>query len=50
MEPTAADGTLRVAVAQVTSGRELDENLELLRRSCDEAAAGGARLVVFPKR
>lgn len=41
--------TLRVALAQVTSGPDLDANLRLVAEQTARAAAAGARLVVFPE-
>lgn len=40
---------MRVALAQICSGREVDDNLALVRAQVAEAAARGARLVVFPE-
>ena len=42
-------GTLRVAMAQLAAGDDPDANLELIGRQVAEAAAAGARLVVFPE-
>src|SRR6478609_4329628 len=41
--------TVRIALAQIITGRELDRNLDLVRNSAREAKAGGAQLVVFPE-
>lgn len=41
--------TLRVALAQVTTGADLDANLALVAGQVARAAAAGARLVVFPE-
>jgi predicted amidohydrolase len=40
---------MRVALVQLTSGRDLDSNLELLRARVREAAARRAAVVVFPE-
>lgn len=40
---------MRIAAAQILSGREPAENLQLVRRSVTDAAARGARVVVFPE-
>ena len=40
---------LRVAVAQILSGSDPQENLELVATQTAEAAEGGAQLVVFPE-
>ena len=40
---------MRVALAQVISGRDLAENLRLLEEYARRAKAGGAGLVVFPE-
>jgi predicted amidohydrolase len=40
---------VRVALVQVTSGRDLEANLELLRSHLKEAAARRASVVVFPE-
>lgn len=40
---------MRIAIAQVTSGRDLDDNLTLVGRRIAAAAASGAELVVFPE-
>ena len=42
-------GTLRVALAQVMAGDDPDANLAEVGRQVAEAAAAGARLVVFPE-
>jgi deaminated glutathione amidase len=42
-------GTLRVALAQIVAGDDPAANLELVGRQLAEAAAAGARLVVFPE-
>ena len=41
--------TLRVALAQVTTGADLDANLALVADQTARAAEAGARLVVFPE-
>jgi predicted amidohydrolase len=41
--------TLRVAVAQILSGADPEENLEVVAAQTAEAAAQGAQLVVFPE-
>jgi predicted amidohydrolase len=41
--------TLRVALAQILSGADPQENLELVATRTAEAAANGAELVVFPE-
>ena len=41
--------TLRVAAAQFHVNADLDGNLERSLKAVDEAAAGGARLVVLPE-
>lgn len=38
-----------VALAQICTSRDVDANLELVRRYAREAAEAGARLVVFPE-
>lgn len=40
---------MRIAAAQILSGRDPEANLDLVRRSLADAAAQGARLVVFPE-
>lgn len=40
---------MRIAVAQILSGRDPAANLDLVRASVAEAAAQGARIVVFPE-
>ncbi|WP_281445452.1 nitrilase-related carbon-nitrogen hydrolase, partial [Paenarthrobacter nicotinovorans] len=40
---------MRVALAQVISGRDLAENLRLLEEYARRAKDGGAGLVVFPE-
>ncbi|MGJ3509344.1 carbon-nitrogen hydrolase family protein [Enemella sp. A6] len=40
---------MRIAVAQITSSRDLDDNLNLVGRQVAAAAASGAELVVFPE-
>ncbi|MFF7331456.1 carbon-nitrogen hydrolase family protein [Streptomyces sp. NPDC090306] len=40
---------MRIALSQLTSGTEPAKNLELVREQTRRAAAGGARLVVFPE-
>jgi predicted amidohydrolase len=40
---------VRVALCQITSGENPADNLELLRRWTGDAAAAGARVVVFPE-
>jgi deaminated glutathione amidase len=42
-------GTIRVALAQIAAGDDTDANLELVDSQAAEAAAAGARLVVFPE-
>ena len=41
--------TLRVAVAQILSGSDPEQNLELVARQTAEAADEGAQLVIFPE-
>jgi predicted amidohydrolase len=41
--------TLRVAVAQILSGADPDENLEVVATRTAEAAESGAELVIFPE-
>jgi predicted amidohydrolase len=41
--------TLRVAAAQILSGADPDENLELVATRTAEAAESGAQLVIFPE-
>jgi deaminated glutathione amidase len=41
--------TLRIAVAQILSGSEPEENLEIIGTYTAEAAGKGAQLVVFPE-
>ena len=41
--------TLRVAVAQIVSGSDPEENLELVATQTAEAAENGAQLAVFPE-
>jgi predicted amidohydrolase len=41
--------TLRVALAQVSTGPDLDANLRLVAEQTARAAGAGARLVVFPE-
>jgi len=41
--------TLRVALAQILSGPDPQENLELVAAHAAEAAAQGAQLVIFPE-
>ena len=41
--------TLRVAVAQILSGADPQQNLELVASQTAEAADQGAQLVVFPE-
>jgi len=41
--------TVRVALAQIITGRELAANLDLVRDYAGEAKAGGADLVIFPE-
>jgi deaminated glutathione amidase len=41
--------TLRVAVAQILSGSDPEENLEVVATKIAEAAENGAQLVVFPE-
>jgi len=41
--------TVRIALAQIITGRELDRNLDLVRNSAREAKEGGAQLVIFPE-
>lgn len=45
----AADKNLKVAVVQMTSNDRIDDNLKFVLREIREAAAGGAKLVVFPE-
>ncbi|WP_346960924.1 carbon-nitrogen hydrolase family protein [uncultured Arthrobacter sp.] len=40
---------MRVALAQIITGREPDRNLDLVREYAGQAKAGGADLVVFPE-
>lgn len=40
---------MRIAAAQILSGRDPQDNLRLVREKVTEAAAQGARLVVFPE-
>lgn len=40
---------MRIAIAQLTSGRDLDDNLTRVGREIAAAAASGADLVVFPE-
>jgi deaminated glutathione amidase len=40
---------MRIAVAQILSGTDPTENLQLVREYTDRAADAGARLVVFPE-
>lgn len=40
---------MRIAAAQITTGPDPDANLELIRRYTAQAAAAGARVVVFPE-
>lgn len=40
---------MRIALAQICSTREVDDNLAQMRARVAEAAAAGARLVVFPE-
>ncbi|MEA5456483.1 carbon-nitrogen hydrolase family protein [Sinomonas sp. JGH33] len=40
---------MRVALVQLTTGRDLEANLELLRARIREAAGRGAEVVVFPE-
>ena len=40
---------MRIALAQILSGTDPTENLSLVRRYAGEAAAAGAKLVVFPE-
>src|ERR687894_1129103 len=42
-------GNLRVALAQVQAGDDPSSNLQQVDRQVAAAAAGGARLVVFPE-
>ncbi|WP_033295589.1 carbon-nitrogen hydrolase family protein [Amycolatopsis jejuensis] len=39
----------RIALCQLNSGDEAEENLKLVRSGAEAAAAGGARIVVFPE-
>ena len=41
--------TLRIAVAQILSGADPQQNLELVAKQTAEAADGGAQLVIFPE-
>ncbi|WP_163376291.1 carbon-nitrogen hydrolase family protein [Dietzia sp. Alg238-R159] len=40
---------MRIAAAQILTGRDPQDNLRLVRESVAEAAAQGARIVVFPE-
>lgn len=40
---------MRVALAQIISGRDLAANLSILEREAQKAKAGGAAMVVFPE-
>jgi len=40
---------VRIALAQIITGRETDRNLDLVRDYARQAKAGGAELVVFPE-
>ena len=40
---------MRIAAAQILTGRDPQDNLRLVRESATEAAAQGARIVVFPE-
>ncbi len=40
---------MRVALAQIITGRDLARNLDLVRDYAGKAKAGGAELVVFPE-
>lgn len=40
---------MRTALAQITSGPDLERNLDLVRSFTERAAAAGAQLVVFPE-
>jgi predicted amidohydrolase len=40
---------VRIALAQIITGRELDRNLDLVRDYAGKAKAGGADLAVFPE-
>lgn len=40
---------MRIALAQIASGRDVEANLELVRAGVAEAAAAGADLIVFPE-
>lgn len=40
---------MRIALAQIITGRELDRNLDLVRDYARQAKEGGATLVVFPE-
>jgi len=40
---------VRIALAQIITGRDLDRNLDLVREYAARAKAGGADLVVFPE-
>ena len=40
---------MRVAIAQIITGREPERNLDLVRDLARQAKAGGAALVVFPE-
>lgn len=40
---------MRIALAQIITGRETDRNLDLVRDYARQAKAGGAELVVFPE-
>ncbi|MET7932080.1 carbon-nitrogen hydrolase family protein [Streptomyces sp. NPDC005322] len=40
---------MRIALSQITTGPDPEQNLALLREQADRAAEAGARLVVFPE-
>ena len=40
---------MKIAVAQISTGRDVNANLELVRASVADAASRGAQLVVFPE-
>ena len=46
---TELEVTVRIALAQIITGRDLDRNLDLVREYAARAKAGGADLVVFPE-
>ncbi len=40
---------MRIAAAQIVTGEDTHENLRLVERWTEKAAAAGARVVVFPE-